>query len=129
MISQRFWAMPISDRAKRKIIDEFGGQRISIPVKQKRNDKSSMEKRDKKIVRLHGQGKRTGKIAKKFGLTKTWVRKILKRNGVSMMAEKKKERKKQIIELLSLGYSKVRIAKILGISRTRLYQIMKEEGL
>lgn len=105
------------------------GIRFRIPPYGSSHDPIYVRDRIVQICKMKQTGTETGEIANNFQLTKQYVRRVLKDNGLADRPTKKKSRKAQLEELLTGGISKKAIAQKLGISRQRLYQIMKEEEL
>lgn len=105
------------------------GGRFRIPPLISSHNPIHVKKRNSQICRMRQEGRLTSEIADAIGLTTRTVQMILKENGLSRPAEKKKSRLEQLNELLASGDSRKSIADKLGISRARLYQIMKDEGL
>ena len=123
----KFFQLGLPEDVAELVADIANGLRLRISNSPKSNP-IKRKKRNIQICQQRIENVKTAEIAQTFALSECYIKKILRENGITIAAEKKKSRRELLKEYLG-KYNKKTIAEMLGISRVRLYQILKEEGL
>lgn len=87
-------------------------------------------KRNEQIIELLKRGWIHKNIAEQFGISRVWVSKIAKKEGIARAKrERNPTQNKKIVEAFKLGLPPREIAAKLGISETWVYVLTKRKGM